>query len=119
MFLGQGNGTFQSPLSYSAGINPTFITTADVNGDNALDLLVATRAPNFVYDIAVLLGNGNGTFQPATLFTTDYGPAAVSPGAVLATGLAVSFSCNRGKCRFADRRNCSLQYPHHLIRLLT
>jgi uncharacterized protein (TIGR03437 family) len=78
VFLGQGNGSFQSPASYSAGINPDFITAADVNGDRAADLLVATRAPNFVYRVAVLLGSGNGSFGPATQFATDYGPAWIA-----------------------------------------
>ena len=74
VFPGLGNGSFQSPASYPAGINPNFIAAADVDGDNALDLLVATSAPNFAYRVAVLLGNGNGTFGSTNLIVTSYGP---------------------------------------------
>jgi len=35
---------------------------------------VATTAPNVLYKVDVLLGNGNGTFGSTTAFSTTYGP---------------------------------------------
>jgi uncharacterized protein (TIGR03437 family) len=103
VFLGQGNGSFQSPLSYAAGINPKFITAADVNGDNIPDLLVATPAPNFVYKVAVLLGNGNGTFGAANLQPTTYGPAWIAVADLNGDGipdLAIAHCCGETDTTF-------------------
>src|SRR5262249_42661266 len=69
IFLGDGRGGFTEvvardphgkPLRLSAGNQPTGLADADVNGDGKLDLLVG----NGFGDVLVLLGNGDGTFQP-------------------------------------------------------
>ena len=52
------------------------ITTADLNGDSHLDLLVAASFidgnafPGQVGTVIVALGNGDGTFRPKTVFDT-------------------------------------------------
>jgi hypothetical protein len=62
VLLGNGNGTFQTAISYgSGGFAPVSVAVADVNGDSKPDLVVA-NAGSFV---DVLLGNGDGTFQAA------------------------------------------------------
>ena len=58
--LGNGDGTFQPPVTYPVGPEPTGLTIADINGDGIPDLLVS----NAYGDLLVLLGNGDGTFQP-------------------------------------------------------
>ena len=45
---------------------PESVQVADVNGDGKLDVITA----NFFTTIAVVLGNGDGTFQPALVFGT-------------------------------------------------
>ena len=54
---------------YLHGAGPYSLSIADVNGDGRLDLI----AGNYGDDtISVLLGNGDGTFQSQTTFTTGY-----------------------------------------------
>jgi hypothetical protein len=60
LFLGDGHGHFTQVGSVSAGNAPTGLAVADVNGDGIPDLLVG----NQFGDVLVLLGNGDGTFQP-------------------------------------------------------
>jgi hypothetical protein len=74
--LGHGDGTFGTEARFAAGIGPIFLKTVDLNHDGRLDLVVATRNWHDVYpdpvppgDLVVLLGNGDGTFQPATSFS--------------------------------------------------
>ena len=64
VLLGNGDGTFQSQPPLSAN-EPLAITNADVNGDGKLDLLFITLPlPNPLNQFTVMLGNGNGSFQP-------------------------------------------------------
>jgi hypothetical protein len=60
LFLGNGDGTFQSALSLSAGLIPSKATIADLDGDNAPDLIVANVSQSGVGadGIAVLLNSG-------------------------------------------------------------
>jgi len=81
IFLGNGNGTFQPPVNYPIS-GPYWIAVADFNGDGKLDLVGAT---NFVNNsqasgVSVLLGNGDGTFQPATSYVTGIDSAFVVVG---------------------------------------
>ena len=64
VLLGNGDGTFADPTAIHEGANtvPEGIALADVNGDGNLDV-VSENAVS--YDIAVLRGNGDGTFQAA------------------------------------------------------
>jgi hypothetical protein len=61
IMLGNGDGTFKSPISYAIGSSGNGIITADFNGDGNLDLALVPNNTNVV----VLLGNGDGTFQAA------------------------------------------------------
>jgi hypothetical protein len=60
VFLGDGHGGFTAGDRLSAGNAPTGLALADVNGDAIPDLLVG----NVFGDVLVLLGKGDGTFQP-------------------------------------------------------
>jgi hypothetical protein len=75
VLLGNGDGTFQPAVNYSTGTpTPWSVALADLNGDKKLDLVVANRGTSTVHGaLSVLLGNGDGTFQPPRVF--GIGPA--------------------------------------------
>jgi hypothetical protein len=82
VLLGNGDGTFQPAVSYATGAYFTLsIAVADLNGDGKPDLVVANQcvAGNCANNGAgVLLGNGDGTFQPAVNYDSGPAPASVA-----------------------------------------
>src|SRR5246127_394909 len=77
VLLGNGDGTFRLPATYgSGGVNPQSVAIADVNGDGKPDVLVANCLPTGASNcgviangvVSVLLGRGDGTFQPAVSY---------------------------------------------------
>jgi VCBS repeat protein len=76
ILLGNGDGTFGAATSFGAGVQPTSVTIADLNGDSRLDLAVANYVgPDSVQEaplggVAVLLGTGDGAFGAPTRFDT-------------------------------------------------
>ena len=73
VLLGNGDGTFQSAVTYgSGGIRSFSVAVADVNGDGKPDLLVTNvcASSNNCNNgtVGVLLGNGDGTFQTAVAY---------------------------------------------------
>jgi hypothetical protein len=59
------------------------IAVADFNGDGHLDLAVANQLTN---NVSVLLGNGDGTFQPAVNYPAGSLARRWRPGTSTATG---------------------------------
>ena len=101
VYLGKGNGGFQSPVKYAAGLDPAFVVAADVNADHTPDLLVGTFDPNWntngQSDVAVLLGNGNGTFKAASYIVTEEAPNSIAVADFNGDGvpdLAIAHCCS-------------------------
>jgi predicted nucleotidyltransferase len=82
VLLGNGDGTFQTAVTYlSGGSQTSMVSVGDLNGDNKLDVLLANVCGfNCTNSLGVLLGNGDGTFQ---------GVATYDSGGQTATSVAV------------------------------
>jgi uncharacterized repeat protein (TIGR01451 family) len=68
ILLGNGDGTLKLAVPYALGassfLQPDTVTVADLNGDGKPDLVLALNGAL----VDVLLGNGDGTFQPAVAY---------------------------------------------------
>jgi hypothetical protein len=77
IFLGNGDGTFQSPVTYStAGSYPDAVAVGDVNGDGKLDVVTIDFSSE---DISVFPGNGDGTFGKASKFPDGLNSPVLPP----------------------------------------
>jgi hypothetical protein len=101
VLLGNGDGTFQSAVTYfSGGMSADSVAVAYVNGDAKPDLVVANQ---YFSAVGVLLGNRDGTFQAAVAYPPD-GINAVSVAVADVNGdgkadLLVVSTCADFNCR--------------------
>jgi hypothetical protein len=70
ILLGNGDGTFQDAIGVPTDTYPTELAVADFDGDGKEDIAVDTAGPatNYNATVDVLLGNGDGSFQPFAEF---------------------------------------------------
>jgi hypothetical protein len=104
ILLGNGDGTFKPVVTYDSGGFGTFSgVLADVNGDGKLDVIVTNCGPSGSTDctsdgtVGVLLGNGDGTFQPVKTYST---------GGDTSSPLAVADVNRDGKLDILVGNNC-------------
>lgn len=78
VYLANGDGTFAASVPYSLGASG-LIVFGDFNGDHKIDVAVLyATASNAPEQEIVLLGNGDGTFQPKPITSTGAVGVAVS-----------------------------------------
>jgi len=119
VLLGNGDGTFQNHVDYLTLESPTSVVVGDFDGDGKLDLAVAAEAgTSSDAGVSVLLGNGNGTFQPHVDYVTGFYPSLMALGDFNGDGRpdiavadpdvnSVSVLLNRGNGTF----NVQMDYP--------
>ena len=87
ILLGNGDGTFGTPMNFGAGEGPGPNIAADFNGDGKMDLANTTFGST-QGNVAVLLGNGDGTLQARGDYLTAAVPISVALGDFTGNGIA-------------------------------
>ena len=99
--LGNGDGTFQSPVSYDSGLNSSSVLITDLNQDGNPDLALSTTNSD---GLNILLGNGDGSFRYDGQFTAGDGSTGIAAAdfnsdgrvdlAVVNNGIGTTFNSN-------------------------
>lgn len=69
------SGCYGAQQTFDVGGTPLAVAIADLNSDSKPDLVTADSGPDTV---SVLLGNGDGTFQPRQTYSVGTDPASVA-----------------------------------------
>jgi hypothetical protein len=79
ILLGNPDGTFQAAVNYptGSGSSPRFGIVGDFNGDGIPDIALANLGAN---TISILLGRGDGTFQPHVDYAVGSSPLSIAAG---------------------------------------
>jgi hypothetical protein len=77
ILLGDGNGGFGPKTDFATVIYAGGLATGDLDGDGDLDLAV-TGSCSPCHKISVLIGHGDGTFEPKVDYDTDVSPGMVA-----------------------------------------
>jgi hypothetical protein len=81
ILLGNGDGTFQAPRTYSLTQMPSSLVVADFNGDGRPDIAVGTSNADLSQGaVSVLLGNGDGSFGAPITYQTSVAPLGLAVG---------------------------------------
>jgi hypothetical protein len=84
VFINIGDGTYDSAANYTTGLGNKAVTAGDFDGDGHLDLAVVYTTSNLIVPdpgfVAVLLGNGDGTFDAAAHYGVEVTPSDVKTG---------------------------------------
>ena len=79
VLLGQGDGSFAAPMQFPVGSYPNAVAVGDFNLDGKPDVAVANSNSQPVSgDISLLLGRGDGTFEPERRLPAGRAPSSIT-----------------------------------------
>lgn len=85
--------TFARARSYEVGIDPSYVTAADLDSDSKADLVVSNQESD---DVSVLRKEGNGTFARPVNYEVGISPASVAAADLSGDGKADLAVTNQG-----------------------
>nr|GEU80798.1 hypothetical protein [Tanacetum cinerariifolium] len=97
-----GTGVFGARTTVAVGGQPAFLVTADVDGDNDLDLLTANQFDNTV---SVRLNNGQGIFSGGSTVVVGSAPTSVEAADVDGDGDLDLLCSNKNSATVSVRLN--------------
>ena len=77
VWLGNADGTFAQPVLVPTGTGPRDIAAGDFNSDGITDLAIVSRQGQTL-GVGILLGNGDGTFQPIKTYLSGQSEIALA-----------------------------------------
>ncbi|MCK6445664.1 MAG: VCBS repeat-containing protein [Planctomycetes bacterium] len=84
--LGVGDGTFAAPLVSELGAQSAALALGDANGDGKVDLWIRAFVAGLNHEVALALGNGDGTFRTASTLPIVENAMAIGAADVNADG---------------------------------
>jgi hypothetical protein len=92
ILLGKRDGTLAPAVFYPTGTQPVAVAVGDFNGDGRQDLAIANQNCASAFScgangsVSILLGNGDGTFQPQIVIASGTQPSSIAIGDFNADG---------------------------------
>lgn len=88
LLTGNGDGTFNAPVNFpnTSGFDSPSVVAVDLNNDARLDVVIAHQIACYTAPciaartISVMLGNGDGTFQPSQEIEVGRGMSRIAVG---------------------------------------
>lgn len=107
IILGNGDGTFGAPVTYTAPSPTSAITAVDLNGDGKLDLVLAGQSKSF---LTAMINAGDGTFTPGIQITSNTRAIALASADFNADGIPdIAMGSTHGRLFGARHRRRKLR----------
>jgi hypothetical protein len=113
VLLNNGNGTLAPPTTFATNGSTDSVVVGDFNGDGKLDLVTGNYSSGGGSSMSILLGNGDGTFQPARNLASNTYPVGVGDFNRDGTLDIVSENANAGLSVFLGNGDGSFQSPQN------